>query len=118
MCLICSETDSDSAPVLTIAKMIPGTLVYVVILVFAAKGCRAGSRNRKVFWILVGSLAVYEILESLLNGDFNVLKADLLLLVYALYMAVAYVCLWKQGASCSASQTVETKKKTGVSEDR
>ena len=83
------------APVLTIAKMIPGTLVFIVILVYACKGCRQGSGNWRNFWIITGSLALYEVLESLLIGDFTILKAVVLLVVYALYMAVSYVMLWK-----------------------
>jgi len=83
------------APVLTIAKMIPGVLVFTVILIYGIKGCRAGSRKWKAFAIINISLAVYEILESMIIGNFTVLKAVLLLVVYALFMAVSFVCLWK-----------------------
>lgn len=82
-------------PVLTIAKMIPGTLVFVVILVYACKGCRQGSGNWKNFWLITGSLALYEVLESLLIGAFTIPKALVLLAVYALYLALSYVVLWK-----------------------
>ena len=83
------------APVLTIAKMIPGTLVFIVLLVYAVKGCRTESKKWKACWIIIGALAAYMILESLLIGDFTVLKGILLLVVYAGFMAVIYKVLWQ-----------------------
>lgn len=82
------------APVLTIAKMIPGTLVFIVLLVYAVKGCRTESNKWKACWIIIGALAAYMILESLLIGDFTVLKGILLLVVYAGFLAVIYKVLW------------------------
>ena len=83
------------APILTIAKMIPGTLVFIVFCVYAIKGCKAESRRWKAYWILIASMAAYVILESLLIGQFTVFKAILLLAVYAAFMAAAFLILWK-----------------------
>ena len=81
-------------PILTIAKMIPGTLVFIVISIYAIKGCRTESRKWKTCWILIAALAAYVILESLLIGDVTILKAVLLLVVYAGFMAVVFNLLW------------------------
>ena len=81
-------------PVLTIAKMIPGTLVFVAISVYAIKGTRTQSKRWKLCWIIVGALAAYVILESLLIGDFTVLKGIVLLAIYALFVAAVFGFLW------------------------
>lgn len=86
-------------PILTIAKMIPGTLVFIVISIYAIKGCRTESRKWKTCWILIAAMAVYVILESLLIGDFTVLKGIVLLAVYAGFMAAAFGCLWHKKES-------------------
>ena len=44
-------------------------------------------------------MAVYVILESLLIGDFTVLKGIVLLAVYAGFMAAAFGCLWHKKES-------------------
>ena len=85
-------------PILTIAKMIPGALVFIVISVYALKGCRTESRKWKSCWIIIGSLAAYVILESLLIGDFTVFKGILLLVIYGAFFAVSYRLLWGRKA--------------------
>ncbi|MBR3401048.1 MAG: hypothetical protein IKG67_02285 [Parasporobacterium sp.] len=82
-------------PILTIAKMIPGTLVFIVFCVYAIKGCRTESRRWKACWILIAAMAAYVILESLLIGEFRLWKAILLLAIYAGFMAAAFLILWK-----------------------
>jgi len=83
-------------PILTIAKMIPGTLTFIVISIYAIKGCRTVSRRWKACWILIGALAAYVILESLLIGDFTLLKGIILLAVYAGFIAAAFLILWRR----------------------
>ena len=83
-------------PILTLAKFIPGLLVFIVITVYIHKGYRLYKKSLKACVILLAALAVYEILESLLIGSFAVWKGILLMLVYAVFMAAAYIFLWKE----------------------
>ena len=82
-------------PVLPIIKMITGILVFIVIAIYAWKGCHTFSKKWKLFWLLIAALAFYLILESMLIGDFTVVKAILLLVVYAAAIACAFILLWK-----------------------
>ena len=86
-------------PVLTIAKMIPGTLAFVTLVAYAAKGCREGRGGCKAFWIYTAVLAVYLVGESLLIGDFTPEKGMTLIAVYLIFLVAAYVLLWRRGAS-------------------
>ena len=81
-------------PILTIAKMIPGALAFIAIAIYSMKGCLEGRGSWKTFWILVAVLAAYVILESLLIGDFTVLKGILLIIAYMGFMTAGFVLLW------------------------
>ena len=85
-------------PILTIAKMIPGTLAFITLVVYAMKGCREGRGSWKAFWIYVAVLAIYLIGESLLIGDFTPEKGMTLIAVYLCFLVAAYVFLWRQKA--------------------
>ena len=90
-------------PVLTLAKFIPAILVYLVLVIYAIKGYRTNRRNLKVFFILVGALTAYLILESLLAGDFAIWKAILLTGAYVAFIVLAFKYLWA-GASGNDKQ--------------
>ncbi len=81
-------------PVIPLLKMIPGILVFVVILVYAFKGYRQENRNRKLFLKIVLALAAYMILENLLIGGFTAFKGILLMAVYAAFMTAVFLQLW------------------------
>ena len=83
-------------PILTLAKMIPGIIVYIAIVVYAIKGCKEESKNWKMCWILLLALAVFMILESLLIGDFSVVKGIFLIVVYTLFLNAVFFLLWKK----------------------
>ena len=81
-------------PVLTIAKFIPAALVYIVFVVYALTGYRSGKKSLKALLILIGTMTVYLILESLLVGDFATWKAVLKLVIYGSFMFFTYRYLW------------------------
>lgn len=81
-------------PILTIAKFIPGFLVFIVIAVYGLKGYLETKKNLKALLIFMAALAVYEILDSMLIGDFATWKALMMLVIYALFMINAYIFLW------------------------
>ena len=83
-------------PILPLAKLIPGILVFIVIVVYALKGYRMKRKGLIAFFILAGTLAGYDILESLLIGDFAVWKGAIMLMVYAGFMIAAYYVLWRK----------------------
>ena len=82
-------------PVLTIAKFIGGFLVYLTFVIYALKGYKTEKKNLKVFFILLGILTAYVILESLLIGTFATWKALVMLIFYVLVMVAAYIFLWR-----------------------
>ena len=86
-------------PILTLAKFIPGILVFIVILVYTVKGYRANRKSLKACILLICALAAHEILESLLIGDFAIWKGILLLTAYAFFLTAAYIFLWKEQKS-------------------
>ncbi len=81
-------------PVLTIAKFIPAALVYIVFVVYALKGYLAEKKSLKAFFILLGVMTAYLILESLIIGDYALWKAIIKLIIYATFMIAAYQYLW------------------------
>ena len=81
-------------PILTLAKFIPGALVFIVISVYAVKGYLEYRRNLKACIILIAALAAYVILESLLIGEFALWKGILLIAVYIVFMLACYQFLW------------------------
>ncbi len=91
-------------PVLPLAKIIPGILVFIVLLIYCFKGCRSVSRRWGFFWALVLLQAAHALLEGL-NGDFTVLKGILLVLVHIGFLIAAFVFLWhRRKAEAAASQ--------------
>ena len=88
-------------PILTLAKMIPGALAFIVIVIYAIKGCLEKRGSWKTFLILVTALTAYVLLESLLIGDFTVLKGILLLIAYLGFTTAAFILLWHRRAKIS-----------------
>ena len=83
-------------PILTIAKFIPAVLVFIVIVFYAWKGYRENKKELKYFLIPTVSLALFDIIESLVIGDFTTLKALIILVIYAGFMCAIYHFLWKE----------------------
>ena len=94
-------------PVLSIAKFICAILIFIVILVYAWKGHRETGKDLKVVLILIGVLAVFDILESMIAGDFTVWKGIMLLIVYAGFMTASYGFLWKGNKKNNAFREVK-----------
>ena len=91
-------------PILTLAKFIPGLLVFIVITVYIHKGYRLYKKNLKACVALLAALAAYVILESLLIGDFAIWKGIMLMLVYAFFLTAGYIFLWKEkGEVCESA---------------
>ena len=82
-------------PILPLAKLIPAILVFLTIIIYAHKGYRVNKKRIKGFLIITGALAVFDIVESLIIGDFAIWKCILMLVVYAGFMLAAYHFLWK-----------------------
>ena len=81
-------------PILSIAKMIPGTLACITIAAYAIKGCREGYGRWRTCWIFIAALVAYVILESLLVGRFGVLIGISLIRAYMAFLTTAYILLW------------------------
>lgn len=82
-------------PILTIARFIPAVLVLLVVAVYALKGYRYHKKGLGKFFILIGIMAAYEILTSLLIGEFTFNKGLVELIAYAIFMVLAYLLLWR-----------------------
>ena len=83
-------------PILLPAKVIPAILVFITIVVYAGKGYREESGKGKIFRILIPALAAFILLETLLIGDYTLVKGILLIVIYLLFMNAAYFLLWKK----------------------
>lgn len=81
-------------PILTLAKFIPAALAFIALCVYAFKGVREGYGTWKRFWIFVLAVAVYFIAESLFIGDCSIMKAVSLLVIWMVFVVVAYKLLW------------------------
>lgn len=81
-------------PILTLAKLIPAIVVFLVIAMYAHKGYRRYGMGLVPCLVIVIALAIFQILGSMLLGDFAIWKCVLTLVVYALFMAVSYILLW------------------------
>jgi hypothetical protein len=82
-------------PVLTIARFIPGILVFITLVIYALKGYLENKKNLKAFFVIIAVLAVYAILDSLFIGGFAIWKAVMKLVIYALFIAAIYVFIWR-----------------------
>ena len=81
-------------PILTVAKFIPAILVFFVIVIYAWKGYRENEKRFRSFLIPTAALAVFDIIESMLIGDFTTLKALIILVVYAGFLCAVHFFLW------------------------
>ena len=90
-------------PVLTIAKFIPGFLVFLTIGLYYLTGYLENKKNLKAFIILIIALALYEILDSMLIGEFRTWKALIMLIVYALILLAGYIFIWKAEGSAEGA---------------
>ena len=81
-------------PILTVAKFIPAILVFLVIVIYAWKGYRENEKRFRSFLIPTAALAVFDIIESMLIGDFTTLKALIILVVYAGFLCAVHFFLW------------------------
>ena len=95
-------------PILPLAKTVSAILVFLVLMIYAVKGCASGSKNWARCWTLILFLAVFMVLEGLYIGDFTFVKGLFLLIFYALFTAVVYFLLWK---TKDKRKTVHKKKK-------
>ena len=82
-------------PILTLGRFIPAVLVLIVIGVYAFKGYLYHKKGLGKFFILLGIMVFYEILTSLLIGDFTFNKGLVELIAYVIFMVLAYVMLWR-----------------------
>ncbi len=83
-------------PILTLGRFIPAVLVCLVIIVYAFKGYRYHKKGLPRFFILSGALVVYEILTSLLIGEFTFNKGLVELIAYVVFMVLAYLLIWRR----------------------
>ena len=85
-------------PVLPLAKIIPGILAFIALLVYMIIGCRSVSRRWKAFCILLLLLIVHVLVESFFNGDFTLLKGILLMAADIAFLTAAFILLWRRKA--------------------
>ena len=83
-------------PHITLARFIPAVVVCIVLIVYALKGYRYHKKGLKTFFILTGALVVYEILTSLLIGDFTFNKGLVELIAYIVFTVLIYLLMWRR----------------------
>ena len=83
-------------PHITLARFIPAVVVCIVLIVYALKGYRYHKKGLKTFFILTGALVVYEILTSLLIGDFTFNKGLVELIAYIVFTVLIYLLMKKK----------------------
>ena len=83
-------------PHITLARFIPAIVVCITLVVYAFKGYRYHKKGLKSFFILTGVLVVYEILTSLLIGDFTFNKGLVELIAYIVFTVLIYLLMWKR----------------------
>ena len=83
-------------PHITLARFIPAIVVFIILVVYAFKGYRYHKKGLKTFFILTGVLALYEILTSLLIGDFTFNKGLVELIAYIVFMVLIYLLMWRR----------------------
>ncbi len=83
-------------PHITLARFIPAIVVFIVLVIYAFKGYRYHKKGLKTFFILTGALVVYEILTSLLIGDFTFNKGLVELIAYIVFTVLIYLLMWKR----------------------
>ena len=83
-------------PHITLARFIPAVVVCIVLIVYALKGYRYHKKGLKTFFILTGALVVYEILTSLLIGDFTFNKGLVELIAYIVFTVLIYLLTWRR----------------------
>ena len=81
-------------PFISILKTIASIVAGIIIFVYAFKGCREQKRDWKFFRNYSLVLAAFIVLQNLLLGKFTDWKAIMLIIVYGLFMSVAYDFLW------------------------
>lgn len=81
-------------PFISILKTIASIVVGIIIFVYALKGCREQNTDWKFFRIYSLVLAAFMVLQNLLLGKFMDWKAIMLIIVYGLFMTVAYDFMW------------------------
>lgn len=84
------------APIFTISRFIPAVVALIVIAVYAFKGYLYHKKGLGKFFILTGILILYEILTSMLIGDFTFNKGLAELIAYIVFMILAYLLCWKE----------------------
>lgn len=92
-------------PILTLGRFIPAVVVLLVIAVYAWKGYRYHKKGLGKCFILTGVLILYEILTSLLIGEFTFNKGLVELIAYAVFMVLAYLLMWKDKATFKAQSS-------------
>ena len=83
-------------PHITLARFIPAVVVCIVLIAYALKGYRYHKKGLKTFFILTGALVVYEILTSLLIGDFTFNKGLVELIAYIVFTVLIYLLMWRR----------------------
>ena len=93
-------------PIVPLLKLIPEALVFLTLAIYAWKGCHNGRGNWKSFWIYIAVLAVLEIGQTVLIGDFNAPKGITLVIAYIVFLIAAYFMFWrsKEPASVPAHE--------------
>ncbi len=82
-------------PHITLAKFIPAIVIFIILVVYAFKGYRYHKKGLMTFFILTGVLVIYEILTSLLIGDFTFNKGLVELIAYIVFMVLIYLLMWR-----------------------
>lgn len=83
-------------PHITLARFIPAFVTALVIIIYALKGYRYYKKGLAKFFILTGVIVLYEILSSMLMGDFVFIKGLIELIIYIILMVVTYLIMWRE----------------------
>ena len=83
-------------PHITLARFIPAFVAALVIIAYAFKGYRYHKKGLAKFFILTGIIVLYEILSSMLMGDFVFVKGLSELIIYIVLMVVTYFVMWRE----------------------
>lgn len=86
-------------PVNPFVKDIPLTLVTIVLIVYVWKGYKKNksSRTRRTAWIFTAAIVAFALLNAFFAGKISVVKACILLLVYAAFFVATLLMIWKAG---------------------